>query len=1352
MIPRILLPLSVVLACWLLPSPARAEVVIAEFMAANDHTLEDEDGNASDWIELLNAGSSPENLSGWSLTDKASSPRQWLFPAVTLAPGARMLVFASGENRRDPGRELHTNFKLSENGEYLALVKPDGSVAHAYAPSYPPQITDVSYGLAQSTSTVTVSSETAPVRYRLPVDGSAGLQWIAPDYDDSSWSSEAQGLGFETTAGEFAPFLSAGGNLLGTMYGKRSSLFVRVPFEIQSPGTVSSLLVKLRYDDGFVAWLNGVEMAGNLAPDVDPLPWNAAATGERTDAQSIEWEEHTLTGGNLNLRAGKNVLAIQLMNRAAGNSDTLLQTAILASVTSPDLVSKAYFTVPTPGGANNAGTANPGPVFGEVTETTLPPAPGALSIPVTATVAPSVHPVASVSLKYRVMYQPEISVEMRDDGVAPDTKAGDGIYTATMRPTLTAGQMLRWRVVAADSQGASTTSPPFPDPLDSPEYYGTAASDPSLNDSRIPVMHWFVPPGANPDTDAGARISLFYLGELYDNVSASLRGRSTRSFPKKGHNLDFNHDARFRWKDDERRVKDIDLLTTWGDKSHVRLTLAFEVCRLAGIPAHFAFPVRVQRNAAFHGVFDMVEDGDDRYLERAGLDPEGSLYKFTTYNHLRAPVNGYEKKTRKEEPDTDLVNLVSDIAESRPLADRRRYAYDYLDMPAIVNYHAVSALLGHRDQGGKNFYVYRDTNRTQRWQFLPWDLDLTLGHTFTYAGTTSWGTAYGGQGYFDDDIDSQQIIQTGWDNPIKQILWDVPEFNQMFLRRLKTLTDQFIGPASAPSDYFPRRVAEVLDLVDPPGITGLTDAELDFRKWGFWVDGSSSSTVIPYTDSRASLHRARAQAARIISDNPHPAYPGAAEYAPFYPVDGVPLPVRNLNTLPAWLPGRRDFLYTSGAALSNGTGLPASQAAAVTTLEIAAVEVNPGAAGQDAEYFAIRNAGAQAVDVSGWKVTGAVDYTFPGGCVIPAAGTAPVGTLYVAKEIAAFRSRTTGPRGGEFRLVVGGYSGQLSARGETLELRRPDNSLVLSYNTPAQPTPLQQSLRVSAVLYAPMPPTFTESTAVPGASAEDFEWIELLNTGTATLDLSGASFVEGIAFVFPAGTQLLPGHRLLVVGNVAAFRARYGAGPEVAGAFTGNLNNDGEQIHLVDAAGESVLEFRYDGKWSPAADNLGHALVIKDPSARWSTWDLPEAWAPGLSVSGTPGQSEETGVSFLSWQTQHFDPAALANSEISGPMADPDKDGLPNLVEYLTGGLPLEPGAGGQGPVSRTGNSLQLEIPFNPLAVDAVLSFEANSTLTSGAWQPVVPATTRTLPGGILRVSFPMGGGHSFIRAKAVLP
>ena len=120
--------LAVVLSVlWLAaPAPAADSVIISEFMAANTRTLADEDGAFEDWIELYNAGDAPVNLGGWFLTDDAANKTKWPFPATNLGPNQFLVVFASNKDRRVPGTNLHTNFKLTAAGEYLALTRPDG--------------------------------------------------------------------------------------------------------------------------------------------------------------------------------------------------------------------------------------------------------------------------------------------------------------------------------------------------------------------------------------------------------------------------------------------------------------------------------------------------------------------------------------------------------------------------------------------------------------------------------------------------------------------------------------------------------------------------------------------------------------------------------------------------------------------------------------------------------------------------------------------------------------------------------------------------------------------------------------------------------------------------------------------------------------------------------------------------------------------------------------------------------------------------------------------------------------------------------------------------------------------------
>ena len=174
--------------------------VLSEFMADNATTISDENGDFSDWIEVHNPDSTAFALGGWYLTDTATNLVKWQFPAVTLQPGEFLIVWASGKNRRVVGAPLHTNFSLSKSGEFLALVRPDGITAEqSFAPSYPAQAANESYGARFTTTTLLAATATG--RYKVPTSASdPAPSWNQLGFDDSSWPNGPGGFGFGIAA------------------------------------------------------------------------------------------------------------------------------------------------------------------------------------------------------------------------------------------------------------------------------------------------------------------------------------------------------------------------------------------------------------------------------------------------------------------------------------------------------------------------------------------------------------------------------------------------------------------------------------------------------------------------------------------------------------------------------------------------------------------------------------------------------------------------------------------------------------------------------------------------------------------------------------------------------------------------------------------------------------------------------------------------------------------------------------------------------------------------------------------------------------------------------------------------
>lgn len=126
-----------------------SDLIINELLVVNTQGLTDADGDFSDWIEIYNRGSGAINLSGWSLTDNPQQPQKWTFPNISLGSGQYLVVFASGKDRQgsETGAELHTNFKLNRDGEFLGLYNVQADrLMDGLRPGYPKQFPDISYG------------------------------------------------------------------------------------------------------------------------------------------------------------------------------------------------------------------------------------------------------------------------------------------------------------------------------------------------------------------------------------------------------------------------------------------------------------------------------------------------------------------------------------------------------------------------------------------------------------------------------------------------------------------------------------------------------------------------------------------------------------------------------------------------------------------------------------------------------------------------------------------------------------------------------------------------------------------------------------------------------------------------------------------------------------------------------------------------------------------------------------------------------------------------------------------------------------------------------------------------------
>jgi hypothetical protein len=332
-----------------------------------------------------------------------------------------------------------------------------------------------------------------------------------------------------------------------------------------------------------------------------------------------------------------------------------------------------------------------------------------------------------------------------------------------------------------------------------------------------------------------------------------------------------------------------------------------------------------------------------------------------------------EKKTRKDEDRSDLQELIDTASMSSLQADI--WIKDNLNLADWVNYFAVQTLIANRDYGQKNQYLYRDTNNTELWSILPWDMDLSFGH--------QWNPS---ENYFDDDLiwnDGAFVYMGG--NHLIDRLTSQAQFSQMYARRLRTLMDEFYGPAgqSIASSDIVQRINNVMAEIG-------ADALIDRNTWG------TAAGMAFETPAQAV---ARVQA---------------------------------------------DFLAKRKTHLNALAGVPASQVA-LPNLTFGTVDYAPTSGNQKQEFIALTNNSSTAVDISGWSVSGSVNYTLKGGTVIPANST-----YYLVADVREFQARTTGPRGGQRLFIQGNYEGELSNNYGSLTLKNKAAATVatMSYGTP----------------------------------------------------------------------------------------------------------------------------------------------------------------------------------------------------------------------------------------------------------------------------------------------------------------
>lgn len=1304
---------------------------INEVMAANDGYLADENRDTPDWIELRNPNASALPVSGYHLRDGGGS--DWVIPpGVTIAAGGYLRIFASGKNRAVAGQNLHTDFSLGSDGELLELRAPGSTEVVDSMPAGILFPDNVSWGrisngtsrgyLLAPTPAAANSAEGNPgpligkVRTGLTDGAGAERQPVRPASESGTVAADSvdQFSGVQGQNGWNYGYTSA------TLAAYTPASFTTFPGGSgQGAWSAAAQNWNTANTQWGASWERGLTGSPNTDLGADyTLPsltggssspvrrWTSTFSGTAVlsgyvhhvlnAGDGTQWQLYLngtpLLDGDL-VTAGQQVMTVRT---------TLRRFAVPVTLTAGDIVDLVCHA----GATETSDTSRAWLRVWREPETFSAAVHDAV-LPVTTTFQPTAGTVTGATLFYVVGFGTEQSLPMSQL---------DGVWRADIPLSgVVAGEMIRWRISATDSAGGTRKSPPNPSATDSPVYHGSVAraADEAAR-SRLGKLSLFIRNIAASEATGGTRASIFWNGTFYDNVDINLH--SSNAYAKRSWDMDFNQGHRFRFTADGAGHTDINILTNWRDRSKLRSPQSYHMFRLAGHPTLPCETVRLELNGLFHSTCDLTGELNEGVLEDAGLDRNGSLYKMQNlFNSSPShATSGVEKRTRKWEAGNadlaaylaGLVTLSATDNDTDPLVNnspRFRFLTDNADMPGTINFLAAMFWSTSYDWGHKNYALYRDSEGAGRWTPVPWDLDLSWGHYYDAAAIANT--------YFDDVIrtntndgtihnfslyhNQMEFVPPNRNALFAYVLED-PTLRAMVLQRLRNLADQYFLPAG-PAPEIEGRMNRLTDLVDPPDFAE-SDADLDLRVWGYWNQHQTASNT--YTPRSA-----REETGRITG---------------------------------TFVPARRGMYFSNSPALSATYGgpVPAAQPAA-PQIVFGTYDSSPASGNQDHEYIELVNTTAAWVDLTGWTLEGGVRFTFPGGSVITPQGNVRFnGRLIVAKSAKGWNTRTASPRPGEGRFLAGAYEGQLSSAGETVELRNPQGQTVATLTIPATPGEAQRWLRITELHYNPPAPTPGETAQDALLTGADFEFIELMNTSTGELDISGCYFDEGITFTFPAGTLLTAGQRIVVARKPSALAMRAPALPAASrfGPWTGSLDNAGERITLRDAIGEQIVSFSYDDKapWPVEPDGQGSSVVLiaaaLDP-------DMSTSWRSSLADGGSPGTSDA--VSFT-----------------GDAAADLDRDGRPALMEYALGTSDMLPDW--QPPLQFDPATGRVTVTHALAADDVILTVEVSADLLT--WDSTAAAAVKlsaskagTQVEDIWSVTIPgQSAGRGYVRLRAV--
>lgn len=1220
----------------LLPYCVFTQVIMNEVAPTNSGYFTDEDGDPTDWIEILNTGTSTVNLNGYGITDD-DKWNKWQLPAIDLAAGERKIIYASGKNRNSYGGTLVT----IDHWE-TAIFEDD------------------SWGYFTGTT-------------------DPAADWNTTAFS-GIWSSGLGGFGF------------GDGDDNTTIPSGNISVYYRKTFNVLDKTKLVSAILSMDYDDAFVAYLNGVEIARS----------NIAGTPDHTSLATADHEAVMYDGGYpesfpvdtallfSSLEDGLNVLAIEIHNVSASSSDLTGRSWLHFGISTADVLyydNPIWFTAASGGNLHTNFKLSAGEKLslynsaGILTDTIriqqlavddvqarLPDAEGWC---ITSTATPAFvndgdcyaeYAEAPLLLTAPGFYDATVSVIMSATGTIHYTTDGsepaitDALYSGPV--SVSSSSVVKAKSFETGKLASPTTSgsyminestdlPVVSLSANSCDLFDEGASCIGAYDNAIAWNNF------NPQIPVTVEYFNAAKEKQFDSrVKFEVVGNYSIDFPQKGIQLttdeDFGSTSEMINTIFDKDKPSIDKYNGFrlrnADDDAYSARMRDVIVNRSALPTHAASAgyqnVAAYINGEYWGHYTAREKLDTYFIrDNYGSDPDSIDLIKTGFGGLTYP---YDVEAGTDAAFYALVDLITD----NDMTDDANYAeaMKEVDLENWTDYFATQFFFQNGDflqDYHNNIRFFKSYAPELKWKFMLWD--CAYGQNCSSCNTLSASLANPFGSYYADMLNSLLENET---------------FHDYFINRFADLMNY----------YYTEDI--VKGIIDDNAAELESEITAQNSQWG---TGSLSAwnndvdDLRAFFDDRIYYQRNQIEGYFDLDDQVNitiavePAGAGYIQISTIIPqtlpwtgvyFDGVPVTLTAIAnpgyTFSNWsdnifIDVATDISFTNNISSNTSFTANFTGSSISNPLVISEINYNSAESLNSGDWIELHNTSATAMDVSGVTFSTEIFYNkfeIPAGTFIPANGY-----LVLVQNSALFTARHPGVSNfiGDFLFNInndGDSITLLDVQKNTIAALRFDDvfpwvpaadkygrtmELISEDDDPALPSSwfagCLEGSPGTAYTACNENPVIDEINYNSAAASDAGDWFEIYNAGPGDADMS--SFVvmdkKGNAFTIPSGTVITSDNYLVLYENGDKFSAQFPSVVNKTGPLNFGLNNDNDVISIYDAAGNLFQTVSYaDASPYPISpDGSGTALQVVDAAGNLND---PSNWTESCP-QGTPGSA-----------------------------------------------------------------------------------------------------------------------------------